>query len=641
MSPQLGSTFPRFLLVGLLAMAVYVLSVLMAETMELKDAGLANQLGLALAFGVGYWGQRRWVFRLSGHHRLHLVRFSTQILAVCLIFQIVEFFLGDATLSNRLVGVSVFTIAVLMFGYLASRFWAMVHQSCNEVDATSWVALGTVASLFVAVQVFFRLNGTSFNHDTSWFFIATRMWSAGASLYSDVMEINPPLIFYLIRLVQIIGACAGLSDEASLRMVLFMLVGASVFLTNRALTAPVIPALHRAVMMVVGTVALLVIPMSFFGQREHLFVIFVLPYLTNQAMRLSGLDVPVWLRIVSVVFAIPGLLLKPYFLLLPLLLSLCNALLARRVARLVSLENVFIAAASLAYLASVYSLHPNYVQSVVPLGQLVYFAFGRSFEDVVFNPLLLILPLCCLPMLFGDYPANNRRFLVALFVASAACLIMYLLQFKGWAYHLIPYQVTVFLLAGWLLVSGIGTRSWVWGVIPFAILLKVVVLPQIDQGAYRSASSMMIRSSVNIEAGSSVMVYSTSVSLAFPFVNEAKLEWTSRYPAQWIVPGAFIGFNRTPVADAGRRDAYAVALGYARKTAVEDFLKSKPAYVVVDVRRVKSYFGGYSFDWIDFLSQDAGFKEGWADYLLIRKYKNIQVWRRKNAESVRDIALQV
>ena len=43
----------------------------------------------------------------------------------------------------------------------------------------------------------FMLWGHHLNHDTSWYFVATEAWLDGAPLYSEIMEINPPLAFYL------------------------------------------------------------------------------------------------------------------------------------------------------------------------------------------------------------------------------------------------------------------------------------------------------------------------------------------------------------------------------------------------------------------------------------------------------------
>lgn len=635
MNPALNSSLARYSLVGLLAAAAIYFLVGIAEKRYVGGSGVASWLAFALATGAAYYGSHRWVFGLKGNHQTHFVRFLAHILASYLCFHVLAFLLADVEWPIQVFAQGALAIVVLVFGYFVSRRWSMAPPGGGNEAAASWMALGTVVSLLVAAQVFVRLHGTSFNHDTSWFFVATRMWAKGASLYSDVMEVNPPFVFYFIRLTQAIGSAFGLSDENSLRLVLFWLAGVSVFFSTKVLGVPAISAQQRASMMVIGTVALLVIPLANFGQREHIFVIFVLPYLMSQAVRYSGHDISDRLRVLCVLFGIPGMLLKPYFLLLPLLLFLHKALQARHGSRMVSLEDGLIAFFSLMYLALVYGLHPDYLQTVVPLARLVYSSYGRSLEEIVFDPMLLALPLCCLPMLIRVATKDDSRFATVLLVAALASLAMYLIQFKGWNYHAIPYGVTTFLLAGWLLTSGIGLRSWrAWCfvTIPFVFVLNLVVLPQVEKGPYASWSAKVIQGSLNVEPGSSVAVYSTNVWLAFPFVNEAKLEWTSRYPAQWVVPGAFVSLKRAGLSDPNRSYAFAAALDYARQTAVADFVKNRPDLVVVDVRPVKSYFEGYSFDWIEFLSGEAVFRESWSDYQLVREYANIQIWRRKTAQ---------
>src|SRR5688572_20830231 len=48
----------------------------------------------------------------------------------------------------------------------------------------------------LAVATVYYASGL-LHHDPSFLLIATRRWLHGAVLYQDIMEINPPLIFYL------------------------------------------------------------------------------------------------------------------------------------------------------------------------------------------------------------------------------------------------------------------------------------------------------------------------------------------------------------------------------------------------------------------------------------------------------------
>lgn len=620
----------RLSLIGLPASCLYVLLTYIASEAHEFELDAINRAGFLVTLGASYYGHHRWTFDRSVNPRFHLVGFLTLAMAAYVSAHLITFFIAKVMGQDHALALGVIALTVPGVNSIVSKFWTSTYNPPDDIDTSTWITFGSVASLFVGVLALTWLHGTSFNHDTSWYFVATHLWIEGAPLYSGVMEINPPLLFYLTRAILGVGALLVWSDEDAMRFALFLFALISILLMNKALNTPSISSKKRAAMLVFGTVALLVIPLNSFGQREHLFMIFVLPYLIIQIMRQAGNDVPLTLRIVCLIFALPGMLLKPYFLLLPTMLSLYETVRLRCLARLLSLENAVIVVASLTYLVLVYTWHPDYFQVVIPLAKLTYFAFGKSVDQIIFDPLLLILLPCCLPLLVSSSSVNDRRFAEVLLLASLAFLLMYLIQFKGWNYHAIPYWATVFLLAGWLFVSGMDSRSWMWGVIPFALVLKVIVIAQIDRGPYLSQAAEKLQRTMGNVSGKGAMVFSSSVSHAFPLVNQAKLQWTSRYPTQWIVPGAFVALQRIPVNDDTSRAPYETALSFARRTAVEDFVQHRPDLVVIDVRRVKSYFNGHSFDWIDFLSQDADFSREWVHYYLDNEIPNFQIWRRRD-----------
>lgn len=617
----------RLSLIGLPISCLYLLLIYIASEAHEFERDPINRAGFLVVLGALYYAHHRWTFDRSVNPQFHLVRFLTLAMATYVSAYVITFFIVKMMGKDHALALAVIALTVPGVNSIVSKFWTRGCNPSGDIDNRSWTAFGSVASLCVGALVLTWLHRTSFNHDTSWYFVATHLWIEGAPLYSGVMEINPPLLFYLTRAVLGVGALLVWSDEDAMRFALFLLALISILLMNRVLNTPSISSKKRAAMLIFGTVALLVIPLNSFGQREHMFVMFVLPYLTVQAIRQIGNDVALSLRIVCVIFALPGLLLKPYFLLLPAMLSLYETVRLHRLARLPSLENAVIAVASLTYLVLVYTWHSDYFHVVIPFAKLTYFAFGKSIGQIIFDPLLWILLPCCIPLMVRSLPASDRRFAEMLLLASLAFLLMYLIQFKGWNYHAVPYWAAAFLLASWLFVSSIDSRQWIWGLIPFVLILKLVVIAQVDQGPYLSRTTEKLQRTMGNVAGKKAMVFSSNVSHAFPLVNQAKLLWTSRYPTQWIVPGAFVALQSIPVNDNIARAPYEIALGFARRTAAEDFVRHKPHLVVIDVRRVKSYFNGHSFDWIDFLSQDADFSREWAHYYLDKEILNFQIWR--------------
>src|SRR6187397_2430917 len=71
------------------------------------------------------------------------------------------------------------------------------------------------------VGAWFSYAGTPLHHDPSFTLVATGRWLDGAKLYQDIMEINPPLIFYLTAPSVLVARIAGTPDATV--FVLFML----------------------------------------------------------------------------------------------------------------------------------------------------------------------------------------------------------------------------------------------------------------------------------------------------------------------------------------------------------------------------------------------------------------------------------
>ena len=58
-----------------------------------------------------------------------------------------------------------------------------------------WWSLGLLGLLWLASLVYFL--HTTLNHDVAWYLVAADRFLDGARLYRDIIEVNPPLAFYL------------------------------------------------------------------------------------------------------------------------------------------------------------------------------------------------------------------------------------------------------------------------------------------------------------------------------------------------------------------------------------------------------------------------------------------------------------
>ena len=129
------------------------------------------------------------------------------------------------------------------------------------------------------------------NHDVSWIAHSARWLLQGRSFGTDVLDPNPPLIWWLSMPAAAI-ANAGLLDEATAVQVVFW----SYFLLSAVLLFRVLHDASpdergasigwQASFIVMATLA----PGFSFGQREYLSVLLAMPYLASATLRLQRIE---------------------------------------------------------------------------------------------------------------------------------------------------------------------------------------------------------------------------------------------------------------------------------------------------------------------------------------------------------------
>src|SRR6185503_3081672 len=115
----------------------------------------------------------------------------------------------------------------------------------------------------------------------------------GATLYRDVVDMNPPPIFGLNLAIEWVARATGLSDILLYRLGTALAVGGLLLLVRRQLTRHVLadrPAERRYVLLML-CFALFPLSREDFGQREHLVLALLLPYAVVAVARLRGREV--------------------------------------------------------------------------------------------------------------------------------------------------------------------------------------------------------------------------------------------------------------------------------------------------------------------------------------------------------------
>ena len=487
------------------------------------------------------------------------------------------------------------------------RFLYTLRTPSMVTPKTLEVVSETIAFALTLSCVLLVVAGSQLHHDVSWYLVATRIWLEGGSLYRDIMEVNPPLAFYVTVPALWLSDLATMRESTSLA--LYVLTLAFVSLTWSASLLRRIANLdfaQRSIILSFGAIAVAVSPIGHFGQREHLFVVGTLPLFTYLvSVSTDGPDIlPVEKRLLAL-YAFLFMALKPHFLVPYVLVTAYRYGASRRMADLVDEIGSTLLACGLVYVGLAAWLHTPYFTTVIPYARLVY-DYSENLPTVVWERLLPsgTLFFCILYVVGRSGGIEHRIRMVAMIFPG--CCIAYLAQNKGWYYHLAPAVSYVLYLVGWALA--LRWRAFVKPrAVVFLALVALIGMTQLplDYGPYRNRRAVLFTEYVkSFPSAESVMVLSTNVSASFPFVNESGLEWSSRWPAQWLVPGSFLKSVAHPcTGDEARCSRLREIYAYARATVVEDIGKYEPDIVLIDDRANKSYFGGVPFDYLEFLTE--------------------------------------
>lgn len=413
--------------------------------------------------------------------------------------------------------------------------------------------------------------------DIAWLIEASRRWLRGAVLYRDIIEVNPPLIFY-----ETVALSAGFLDQTAFKLGVCVLIALSAFWCLR-LQCPRVALSALAAMLIGG--------MTDFGQRDHLALIFVIPFLLGESGRPPE-------RLALGLFAFLGVALKPYFVPIPLAALLVRAALSRSLRPFGSAEALALTISCLAYVGWIIAVHPLYFRYIVPLGREVYWTYRVPPVPTLTYVSFALVLTCAIPLV------KPGRLTLQLAAACLAALLSFYLQGRNYTYHFVPAMGL-----GILLALMLPYRA---GIILSALFIGV----QLVRGGQAEQRFAPIP-----DGTSSVAILSAHVFAAYPSTLNRGIRNVSRYPALWTLPGAWRLHDDRLLAE-------------QRSIIRGDILRDHPELIIADARPWKPYFNG-PFDYMAFLGPFPGYcytgasRQGVFVYAIYRVAEHVKYCRSK------------
>jgi hypothetical protein len=475
------------------------------------------------------------------------------------------------------------------------------------------------------------------DHDPALIIHGTEIFLNGGTLYQDIFEINPPLIFYLTVPPVWLARMLGVFDVNVFILYVFFLMAISLAIISVLLRGGDAFSRHDGNGLVLAAaVAMEVLPAERFGQREHLMLILSLPYVCLVIMRSRSMPTGMLMPIGIGVLAALGFALKPHFLLVPAALE-CYLIKRtgnfwRRIRPGIRPETLVLAGMVGLYFLVILYFTPDYLTIIVPLALALY---GRGY-DVSLPEVLARPESILLPTVVWMHLVCRRRQLVPeigdIFIIASICFfVIYVVQMKGWPYQIYPLDATLFMAVSSSLLGSFPLHEPVRRirVLTAAIGLLFVAMTasavadqyknSIRTNRFMTDAAPFVR---GLPPGSYIYVFSAAVSDGFPLVNYDRLGWSSRFDTFWWLPG-LISLPSPP----------AVVERFLRDAVVEDLKKNRPALIFVDVAPKRYRFEDRDFDYLRFFSVDPRFRAILADYAEAAVVDNVLVLRRRSGGS--------
>jgi hypothetical protein len=514
--------------------------------------------------------------------------------------------------------------------------------------AQPWFWAAAVLLVVPALVAEFR---SPLNSDAAWLLYAAGAVLRGGRLYHDILEINPPLIIWLNLPPAFISRISGLGGPAVFRIWMLCLICASTWACLRLFRHLPRSDDTRGVAGLTLLFVLLPLVGGIFGQREHLALALILPLVVLTAVRVHGETITTSAAVITGATAAVGIAIKPYFLVVWLLLLAYRSLRMATNRLKTQPEDWAIIAVGISYVVSVLILTPGFFVFAMPAAA-DYAQFGRhGLFYILFGdtPAIWFYIAVVLWVLLGR-SARADPFAGAFVAAGWGFLASVAVQHKGWSYHYYPVSACAILLAVYsITLAGARWQTdrpasarllWRSVVGVYAVLIGIFVVKTMGEVARRAGGELWERQSAEVKLRSAVsrvdgvrslLVLSSQLRDAFPLVNDTRLEWCGSFPVMWIPLVKYRSYaglsDRTSLRSPREMDALE-RQAFAR--VIADLVQGAPDLLLVESRKLNERRTQFpeGFDYLGYFGQDKRFGAAMKNYRPLGEVEGLSILQR-------------
>ncbi|MCI0406830.1 MAG: hypothetical protein L0209_12345, partial [candidate division Zixibacteria bacterium] len=296
----------------------------------------------------------------------------------------------------------------------------------------------------------------SINANHGWWLMAARRWLKGGAMLTDFYDTNPPwvILFYVPQIafseifsipVYYMPAVAG-----------FLSAGLAIAAVYHLLKyVPAFDFREKTAFLTSFTVAGTVLASTFyFGDRDHLVALALVPLLLAQAALTFGYRIPPALLRAVLVFCGCVVLIKPHYGLFPAIMILHRMIRRRRFLPILK-DPDFVALAGCGAGYAIFHLvfFRDFIFFIFPDVLTLYIS---TYDPAVIRQSLGLVLVLALFMSAAAFLLNlgprQKKIVLTLFAGALLGVFFFCIQMKGFYYHLLPGFTLFFIGLGLLLL---------------------------------------------------------------------------------------------------------------------------------------------------------------------------------------------
>lgn len=472
----------------------------------------------------------------------------------------------------------------------------------------------TIAAVFVlsaAAQALFAPSS-----DVSWLITFCEKVLAGERPYIDVIESNPPAAFLVYMPAVFAAEITSLPAELLVAVSVFVAIAGSLALCALILIRAGIAARLGAPGLAIAAAVLALLPGRQFAEREHIALIAGLPLLAALTARASGAKVEAPLALLVGLGGALMASIKPHFALIVLAVL---PYLVRRIGLtgLLRASELYVAAAAAALgLALTAVFFPAYLDKIVPLATLVYVPVRTPLLGLALNQGFLCWATLGVTLLLLARGRISDCVVAAPALGSIGAAAAFLIQGKGWPYHLYPAIALMALALGACMAeptsdfrrrataAAIGASGFIFAFVYFS-------------HPPREDEAPLERLVAALAPHPKVLTIGPDIALGFPLTRNVSGTWVGAPMGLWIT--ASIDYlTRKSAPDEARRRRYEAYLRFDRERLVAEIATKKPDAILVENAK-----------WRDWAFAHPDVAAALADYAPVGAVGEVTVYGRK------------